>query len=210
MAYVSPNCPLPRNSQDRVTACEAARAKSVVDGMEQSVANAYKASQQIARPASFAQFGTPVVQSVQQGQAQIAAARRADIQTKPTASDVWQEVRSAPKVYPLNVSVQEYESCCDRGTDALAPVVAQPPQLIMPPRAPEVDLVRQDATPSYAPKMPVKYDAIVQYGRTPGMGAIWGDAGMRCPQVRISAGINWKATAIIGACVLGLFAATRS
>lgn len=225
MAYVSPNCPLPRNSTNPVTSCEAARAKKVVQNLEGLVNQGYRASQKIAGPESFAVFGAPVVRTVQQSQQQMGAARQMTAPKPATAADAWQEVRRAPRVLPLNVSVAEYESCCDRGTDSLQPVIAQPPQLIMPPAAPPVDLVRQDGRPS-VPALPVKYMGIVagpgqqvqvqsagtQYDAivNRGMGGIWGDAGLRCPQVRYQAGVNWKAAAILGAAILGLFAVTRS
>jgi hypothetical protein len=174
--------------------------------MEQSVQNAFTASRQIAGPSSFTEFGAPVVADVIRSQSHMRDANRISAPPPKTSADVRNQIRMAPQVVPLNVTDAEYSSCCQRGTDALQPVVVPAPRLAMPPRAPVVDLVRSDSLPSYAaPSLPVKYDAIVSRGM-----AGWGDMAMRCPQqVRIERGVNWGTAALFGLAVVGIFAVTR-
>ncbi len=214
MAYVSPNCPLPRNSFDQPTACEAARSKAIVDSMDASVRNAYRASQEIAAPSSFASFGQPVVDSAAYGQSRL---KNANLQSLPVSRpDFRSEIMNAPRVLPLNVSVDEYDSCCNRGTDGLAPVEISPTQytLTMPPAAPVLDLARADGQPT------VKYDAILStpqntYGMR-GMGAVWGDASsLPCGatwgpgRAQQSQGISGRAAVLLGVALVGLFAISR-
>jgi hypothetical protein len=202
MAYVSPDCPLPRNSFDLVTACEAARAKETVSSMEQSVSDAYRASRQIASPQSFAHMGQPVVDSAVNGQRRL---KEADVTSAPKMqSSVRREIADAPTVLPLNVSPDEYDSCCNRGTNDLMPVQASPAQrtLTMPQRAPILDLARADGQPSRELRIAGS-----------GLGAVWGDAAsVPCGATWPGAarpGISGKTLALLGLVGLGLYAASR-
>lgn len=132
MAYVTPN-PLPRNSADPVTACEAARAKQIVTNLENAVHQAYSASQQIAGPDSFRQFGPAVVIDVARSQNARAAAKNVDLPPRPVAQ---QAELPAPTVLPLNVSPDEYNSCCQRPSTTLEPITIVKPALRMPPVMP--------------------------------------------------------------------------
>ncbi len=208
MAYVSPNCPLPRNSSDPVTACEAARAREIVSGMEASVNDAFANSRKIASPQSFAQFGQPVVQSAVNGQNRL---KQADIRSVPkVALNVRQEVANAPRVLPLNVSPDEYDSCCNRGTNALRPVqvASSKTSLVMPPSAPVLDLARADSQPSRLQTQ--------RYALQRGMGAVWGDASsLPCGstwgkgKALQSHSVSGGTLLLMGIAALGLFAAGR-
>src|ERR1035437_5686290 len=128
MAYVRDTDPLPRNSQDPQTACEAQYAAAVVANMEQSVQNAYAASQMIAGPNSFTQFGPAVVIDMARSQNAQAAAGLVPVFTSP---NVQGERMAAPRVLPLNVSPEQFNGCSIRGTDALAPIQLPPQTLTM-------------------------------------------------------------------------------
>jgi hypothetical protein len=110
--YVSPNCPLPRNSLDPVTACEAAHAKRITQGLETSVQNAFRASRAIAGPESFASFSPQLAREVKRYQDGMKAANGTHA-VQPVNRRA--EVMAAPIVLPLNVSEEEYGSCCPRG-----------------------------------------------------------------------------------------------
>jgi len=215
MAYVRPDCPLPRNSINPPTACEAARSAAIVASIDTSVQNAYRASKQIAAPSSFSGFGQPVVDSAAYGQSRLA---NADLQALPASRvDFRSEIAGAPQVLPLNVSQSEYDTCCNRGTDALAPVQVSPSQytLTMPPAAPVLDLARADGQPA------MKYDAILSRPQTTygmqGMGAVWGDAStLPCTGTwgpgrarQAGNGISGRAALLLGLAALGLFAVSR-
>lgn len=143
--YVQPTDPLPRNSQDPLTACEIARAQNTVNAMEQAVANAQAASASIAGPSSFAQFGPAVVIDVARSQNGMAAASL-PVSVQPL--NVQAAVQSAPTVLPLNVTPEVYGGCSRRGIVPAA--VRSAPQVVtMPARAPQAVSVPQSAT---APK----------------------------------------------------------
>lgn len=148
MSYVSPNCPLPRNSYDPVTACEAARAKKIVSDMEQAVSNAYAASQMIAGPSAFTSFGPNVVIDVARAQNGMQAAQ---MQVKAPPVNVAGEMIAAPIVVPLNVTEEEYGSCCVRGTGAIQPLPIAPPKLTMPQRLPDPITLPAPDAPLVAP-----------------------------------------------------------
>lgn len=144
--YVRDTDPLPRNSQDPLTPCEVRRAKSSVQGMEQSVRNAQSASASIAGPSSFTQFGPAVVIDVARSQNGMAAAAIPPVFMAPS---IQAEVMSAPTVLPLNVSQEVYAGCSRRGINP-APVRSAPQVVTMPARAPEVVNVPQNASaPQY-------------------------------------------------------------
>lgn len=152
MSYIRPDSPLPQNSQSRVSPCQAARAKATVDAMENAVAIAYAASQQIAGPDSFRSFGPAVVIDVARSQNAMAAANDRSVGI-PAQPNVRAEMMSAPVVLPLNVSVDEYASCCQRGTDALAPIQIPAPHLTMPPMMPARVVIPPPSAPmAAAPK----------------------------------------------------------
>src|ERR1035437_4602411 len=111
--YVQPTDPLPRNSQDPLTACEIARAQAAVNAMEQAVANAQAASASIAGPSSFAQFGPAVVIDVARSQNGMAAASIPVPVNQPL--NLQAAVMSAPTVLPLNVIPNVYSGCSQRG-----------------------------------------------------------------------------------------------
>ena len=130
MSYVRDTDKLPRNSWDPVSACEAARAKSVVDGIEALVAKGKAASAQIAGPESFRQLGAAVVIDVARSQNAQAAL------PMPQPGNVQAETRAAPRVLPLNVTEQEYSGCSMRGIFSLVPIPVPAPVVVMPPQAP--------------------------------------------------------------------------
>lgn len=132
MSYLTPS-PLPRNSFDGVNACEAARARQIVNGMETLVANAQRASQMIAGPDSFRSLGAAVVIDVARSQNALAAAHAVGV---PAKADPKAENLAAPTWLPLNVSVDEYNSCCQRPTTVLAPIKISPPEVTFPPVMP--------------------------------------------------------------------------
>jgi hypothetical protein len=142
--YVRPTDPIPRNSENPQTACEARYAKLVVDNMEQSVQNAYRASQMIAGPESFQQFGPAVVIDVARSQNARAAASMVPVfQTvSPNAA-----LQSAPIVLPLNASPEQYGGCSIRGTGALPPIQRLPQVVTMPNRMPAAVVVQTMAAP---------------------------------------------------------------
>jgi len=145
--YVQPTDPLPRNSQDPLTPCEIARAQATVNAMEQAVANAQAASASIAGPSSFAQFGPAVVIDVARSQNGMVAASIPVPVTQPL--NLQAAVMSAPTVLPLNVPVEVYSGCSQRGIMPAAIRLA--PQVVtMPARAPEPIAVPQNASaPQY-------------------------------------------------------------
>jgi hypothetical protein len=147
--YVRDTDPLPRNSQDPQTACEAARAALVVSNMEQSVQNAYAASQAIAGPESFTQFGPAVVIDVARSQNARAAATLPVVFTAP---NLQMELQAAPRVLPLNVSPEQYSGCSIRGVDTAGPVKVAPQTVTMPARMPAPVQPAQVATAATAPK----------------------------------------------------------
>lgn len=144
--YVRDTDPLPRNSQNPQTACEAKWAKATVDGMEQSVQKAYRASQAIAGPESFRQFGPAVVIDVARSQN---ARSAASLPVVFQPANVKAQVQAAPRVLPLNVSPEQYSGCSLRGTDALEPVKLPPQVVTMPERMPAAVVV---PTMAVAPK----------------------------------------------------------
>jgi hypothetical protein len=147
--YVQPTDPLPRNSQDPMTPCEIARAQATVNAMEQAVANAQAASASIAGPSSFAQFGPAVVIDVARSQNGMASAGIATLPVSPSVN-IQMELMAAPKVLPLNVTVQEYSGCSMRGSGPLQPIRVAPQVVTMPARAPEPIAVPQNASaPQY-------------------------------------------------------------
>jgi hypothetical protein len=198
MAYISPNDPLPRNSADGITACEASRAASIVNGMEQSVANARAASASIAGPQSFAQFGPAVVIDVQQQQNGMFAANQLvpsqTGQAGQSQMSVAQEIMSAPRVLPLNVTEDEYGSCCTvKGP--VKPMQIAPQVLTMPKRMPAPMLIPSSGMAGYRA----------------GMGAPWGDAGSMPSTAGWPpyAGVNWKWLALFAVAVAGLYVADK-
>jgi hypothetical protein len=138
-----------------LTACEIARAQATVANMEQSVANAQAASASIAGPSSFAQFGPAVVIDVARSQngmasAGIASAGIAKLAPSTSPNNIRMELLAAPKVLPLNVTVQEYSGCSMRGSGPLQPIRVTPQVVTMPARAPEPVAVPQNASaPQY-------------------------------------------------------------
>src|ERR1039458_761665 len=157
--YVQPTDPLPRNSQDPQTACEATQAALVVSNMEQSVQNAYAASNMIAPPASFQQFGQGVVIDVTRSQAAQVAAGLPVVFQSPS---IRTQLQAAPRVLPLNVTESEYNSCCT-GKGPVKQMQVAPKVPIMPQRISN-SLVHQSL------------GGLMGYR---GMGAAWGDAGSR-------------------------------
>ncbi len=147
MAYVSPQGPLPRNSYDPVTACEAARAQAIVQSVEDAATRGKWASAQIAGPSSFRQFGAGVVIDVARSQNGMVAASGTSAPPKQSSS-VAAIQRAAPRVLPLNVSTEEYAGCSVRGIE-VRPVPVPAPALTMPPSMPPSVQVSQTAT---APK----------------------------------------------------------
>jgi hypothetical protein len=132
-----------------LTACEIARAQNTVNSMEQAVANAQAASASIAGPSSFAQFGPAVVIDVARSQNGMASAGIATLPVSPSVN-IQMELMAAPKVLPLNVTVQEYSGCSTRGTGSLQPVRIAPQVVTMPARAPEPIAVPMNASaPQY-------------------------------------------------------------
>lgn len=145
--YVSPDWPLPRNSFDPVSVCEAANAAAVVASMEQSVNDAYRATMTIAGPSSFTPFGPAVVTDVARSQNALAAANLSALAAPPAS--VASELVAAPVVLPLNVSVEEY-SGCGRRSAGLAPVPLAKQTITFPPVAPvPVALPQTAAAPKY-------------------------------------------------------------
>jgi hypothetical protein len=144
MSYVSSNGPLPRNSQDPQTSCEAARAASIVNDMENAVNNAYSASMTIAGPNAFTSFGPAVVIDVARSQNAMAAAGLAKSNTQH--ANVAQAMMAAPIVLPLNVTDAEYFGCSRRGTDGLKPIPIAAQTITMPQPAPRPIVVPQVAT----------------------------------------------------------------
>jgi hypothetical protein len=117
--------------------------------MEQAVANAQAASASIAGPSSFAQFGPAVVIDVARSQNGMASAGIATLQPS-LAPNIQMELMAAPKVLPLNVTVQEYSGCSTRGSGPLQPIRVVPQVVTMPARAPEPIAVPQNASaPQY-------------------------------------------------------------
>lgn len=146
--YVSPDWPLPRNSFDPVSACEAARAASIVQSMEQSVQDAYRAVNTIAGPSSFSQFGPAVVTDVARSQNALAAAGL-PVVSAGVAPSVATEMIAAPIVLPLNVTVTEYSGCGDRPA-GLSRIPLAPQTITFPTRAPvPVSLPQTAAAPKY-------------------------------------------------------------
>jgi hypothetical protein len=188
--YVTPTDPLPRNSQDPQTACEAAQAALVVSNMEQSVQNAYAASNMIAPPASFQQFGPGVVIDVTRSQAAQVAAGLPVVFQSPS---VRTQLQGAPRVLPLNVTESEYNSCCTGG-------VVKPMQV-----APKVPIMPQMISNSLVHQ---SLGGLMGYRR--GMGAPWGDAGSRPSTpgwpVQGGHGTNWNLLAICVAAFAGVYA----
>lgn len=145
MSYVNPACGLPRNSMDPVTACEAARARDTVQGIEQAVATARTAAAQTAGPGSFASLGIPVVVDVARSQNARAAADMSAVASR-VKSSARQEMLAAPTVVPLNASPAEYNGCCGPGSpDDMAgspvatygaPTAAQTTVVVAPPLLP--------------------------------------------------------------------------
>jgi hypothetical protein len=130
--YVRDTDPLPCNLT-QPTQAQMAYDAAVVQSMDQSVQNAYAASQSIAPPSSFAEFGAGVVVDVARAQNNMAAANRS-ADSIPSPSSVI-AVRG-PRVFALNVDQQEY-SGCSRGGAVYSPARVQPPQPVrMPDRAP--------------------------------------------------------------------------
>jgi hypothetical protein len=132
MAYVSPDSPLPPNSLDPVSACQAKRNARAVQCLENAVATAYSASQQIAGPDSFRSMGTPVVIDVARSQNARAAASQPVVSVPP---NVAAEMAAAPQMLPLNVPESEYGGC-SRNIGSLAPVPIAPRKPTMPPMMP--------------------------------------------------------------------------
>lgn len=148
MSYVRDTDPLPRNSYDPQTQCEADRASCIVNGMEQSVANAQWASGQIAGPGSFSQFGPAVVIDVARSQNAMVAAGRPVVMQQPSVS---LEMMAAPTVLPLNVTPEEYNGCKWRSGAILPTPVTVQKSIPFPPRAPVPVVVPQTASaPRYA------------------------------------------------------------
>jgi hypothetical protein len=188
--YVRDTDPLPRNSQDTQTAQEAQYAALVVSNMEQSVQNAYRASNMIAPPQSFAQMGPGVVLDVTRSQdAQVAAGAPVVFQSPSVQS----QSQAAPRVLPLNVTEDEYNSCCT-GKGPAKPMQVAPKVPIMPKRISN-SLVHQSL------------GGLVGYR---GMGAAWGDAGSRPSTqgwpVQGGHGTNWGMLALCAAAIAGVFA----
>jgi hypothetical protein len=146
MSYVSPNAPLPRNSQDPLTQCEANRAAKIVNTVEQLVANAKAASAQIAGPNSFREFGAGVV--IDAARSQNAQAAAGLVASSPGA--VQPASMAAPQMIPLNATAAEFNGCAFRGNDILSAVPTKPQVLTMPPRMP-ARVVIPEGMPS-APK----------------------------------------------------------
>jgi hypothetical protein len=116
--------------------------------MEQSVQNAYQASQAIAGPESFTQFGPAVVIDVARSQNAKAAASLPVVFQAP---NVQAQLQAAPQVLPLNVSPEEYGGCSIRGV-VMGPVRSEPQTVTMPERMPAPVQAAQVATTATAPK----------------------------------------------------------
>jgi hypothetical protein len=134
MAYVSPTAPLPRNSQDPLTQCEVERAATIVNTVEQLVANAKAASAQTAGPNSFRQFGPGVVIDV--ARSQNAAVAASHVASSPAVAVAAVPSYAAPEMLPLNATPAEFNGCAARGNDILQAVPTRPQVLTMPPRMP--------------------------------------------------------------------------
>ena len=113
--YVRDTDPLPRNSQDPLTACEVARAQSIVSSMEQAVAKAQAASASIAGPSSFAQFGPAVVIDVARSQNGMASAGITAIAPFPFRQSS-NGIAGGAESSALECHGQEYSGCSTRGT----------------------------------------------------------------------------------------------
>jgi hypothetical protein len=150
--YVRDTDPLPCILQ-QPTQAQAAYDAQVVQNMENSVNNAYAASQMIAGPESFADFG-PIVQldvALQQANMGAANSTAASIVSGSIPSPSAPAPRG-PRVFALNVDQAEYAGC-SRGGASYLPARVQPPQPVtMPARvAGDVGLV-VPASPGTAPK----------------------------------------------------------
>jgi len=144
MSYVSSSCPLPRNSLDPVTPCEADRARSIVSGVEQAVANARAASASIAAPQTFAQVGgVPLVVDVARQQWGLFSRTRG---VDPVSLE---NILRVPEQVPLNVSEDDYYGCASRVID-LPTVTVPAPRVVMPPPAPVPKYITTDPVPSPA------------------------------------------------------------
>ena len=216
MAYVSPTCPLPRNSMDPVTPAEAARARQIVTDVENAAITGQARVLQTSPAASFVPFGLPVAKQVQD-------ARKRLVTASNPAAGIGGAHRqtAAPRVVPLNVSQAEYSGCCVRGTDTTIPQLAPEPRISIP-QAPIVRDTPQGplylAGPSvpymppqlgggnyFAPKsLPVgRFMASPGFRTDAGMGAVWGDAGSgpcgaTWPQPGKSSALGWLLAAAVG------------
>jgi len=204
MAYVSSDAPLPPNSMDPPSTCEARYNASVVQSVENAAASGRAASAQVASPASFAPLGQGLVNDVTKSQAQLSASGS----LVPLPDSGGSDLIPAPTILPLNVTTQEYSGCGMRGTGALKPIRISKHQqgVQMPPPAPtDTRLLipgggRMVATPR---------KRIGHMGMR-GLGVAWGDAlGVPVPGVSAAGPINWGMLALFGIGAVGLFAGLR-
>ena len=162
MSYVSPNYPLPPNNADRLSECERQLACQIVNGVEQAAAIGRSRVAQMPPPSEFAAIGLPVAKQAQIAQARINTANSPG-QVKGTGTRLPMKAKAPLKVkiIPLNVTVAEYDGCCIRGVDQLAPVIQQQPRISIPPaptvrETPQGPLYLQPppAAPPYMPPSP--------------------------------------------------------
>jgi hypothetical protein len=206
MSYVSPNAPLPRNSADPVSPCEALKACQIANGVDEAAARGRSRINQLAAPASFVSMGLPVVKQAVDAQKRLAAANTVGAVHGTGTAPAHPAARlPAPQIVPLNVTPAEYSGCCVRGVDPIPEVRVQAPQARIsippapiptqtatgliylkpsastPPYMP--DVVTRRALPTFGGVLPVQPDfpAVGRYmgygGR--GLGAVWGNAGGR-------------------------------
>jgi hypothetical protein len=209
MSYVSPNAPLPRNSADPVSPCEALKACQIANGVDEAAARGRSRINQLATPASFIPLGLPVVKQAVDAQARLAAANApgsvAGSGSGGVATTAQARRLPAPQIVPLNVTPAEYSGCCVRGVDPIPEVRVQAPQVRIsippapiptqtatgliylkpsastPPYMP--DVVTRRALPTFGGVLPVQPDfpAVGRYMGYGGrgLGAVWGNAGGR-------------------------------
>lgn len=141
--YVRDTDPLPCNLT-QPTQAQAAYDAAAVQNMEDSVNNAYAASQMIAGPSSFSDLGAGVVVDVARAQNNMAVANRSASSIPSPSSEL---ALRGPRVFALNVDQAEYAGC-SRGGATYSPARVAPPQPItMPDRAPVPVVISPGGTP---------------------------------------------------------------
>jgi hypothetical protein len=228
MSYVSVNAPLPPNSMQRPPQCIADWGNQIVRDVNTAVANAKKASNQVASPASFATLGQGVVNDVTRSQAELLQAQKLNVDAANYRNET---MGPTPTVLPLNVTTREYSGCVARGVGPIQPIPISPKQqqVQMPVPAPtDTQLLVQPGTVYTPPAAPVvaQTPPVIFMGgpgpvlptappmlfhvRESGMGAIaWGDAGTYSRVNGNGNGIAGKSLLLLALAGLGLYAASR-